>query len=346
MTPPSAWPAMNPVVDAFCHWIGLDYFYEWQRWGTLGHFLSVCRLVDTNGVRQLHWNINTWTDDEVLAWKQSYMTTCSSIEVAGAIFASVGLTALQLPNMDSTHWTARALLTCSMILGVLSVIFAASQQSDMGMLNKPLDIRLFLSRGKAVPTQRGYRYRKPFALLPLESSVAALKQFDLPKVVLNLAVLLYIVGVGVYLLYAWLYRVEPAGGRDDFRNVFIAFAATVGVVYLYVAVVGALAYADNRKRTEDFDLDRTTTFAKPASQVQLEEWLRALQDMQSTTLESANVYIRLQTAVDDLKAKWDADRDEFEHRKKVMRTAQKNSRKRRAKDAPAAAAAAAVAHRA
>ncbi|KIW24117.1 uncharacterized protein PV07_09849 [Cladophialophora immunda] len=321
MTPTSAWRSMNPVVGAFCHLIGLDYFYEWQRWGLLGHFLSFCGLVDTSSVRQMHWNINTWTDDEVLAWKQSYMTTCSSIEVAGAIFASVGLTALQLPNMDSTHWSARALLTCSMILGVLSVVFAASQQSDIGMLNKPLDIRLFLSRGKVELEKR--HYRKPFILLPLESSVAALKQFDLPKVVLNMAVLLYIIGLGIYLLYSWLYHVEPDGGRNDFRNIFIAFAATVGVVYLYVIVIGGLAYADNRKRTEDFDLDRTTTFAKPASQTQLEEWLRALQDMQSTTSESGNVYIRLQTAVNDLQAKWESDRQELEGRKRVMRTQKK-----------------------
>ena len=26
----------------------------------------------------------------------------------GAIFASVGITAIQLPNLDATHWTARA----------------------------------------------------------------------------------------------------------------------------------------------------------------------------------------------------------------------------------------------
>ncbi|KIX99763.1 uncharacterized protein Z520_04399 [Fonsecaea multimorphosa CBS 102226] len=221
--------------------------------------------------------------------------------------------------MDSTHWSARALLTCSMILGVLSVVFAASQQSDIGMLNKPLDIRLFLSRGK-VELEKRRRYRKPFILLPLESSVAALKQFDLPRFALNMAVLLYIVGLGVYLLYAWLYHVEPAGGRDDFRNIFIAFAATVGVVYLYVLGVGALAYADSRKRTEDFDLDRTTTFAKPASQTQLEEWLRALQDMQSMNSESGNVYIRLQAAVNDLQAKWEEDRQESQGRKNALRT--------------------------
>ncbi|KIW93796.1 uncharacterized protein Z519_05111 [Cladophialophora bantiana CBS 173.52] len=223
--------------------------------------------------------------------------------------------------MDSTHWSARALLTCSMILGVLSVVFAASQQSDIGMLNKPLDIRLWLSRGKVELEKR--HYRKPFILLPLESSVAALKQFDLPKVVLNVAVLFYIIGLGIYLLYSWLYHVEPDGGRDDFRNIFITFVATVGVVYLYVIVIGGLAYADNRKRTEDFNLDRTTTFAKPTSQVQLEEWLKALQDMQSMTFESGNVYIRLETAVNELKSKWETDRQGLEERKKVMRMQKK-----------------------
>lgn len=56
--------------------------YDRQRWGSRGYLLSLVRLVDTRAVRQLHWNINTWTDEEVMSWKQSYMSACSSIAVA------------------------------------------------------------------------------------------------------------------------------------------------------------------------------------------------------------------------------------------------------------------------
>lgn len=59
---------------------GLDLSYGSQRWGSLGHVLAL--LVDTRAVRQLHWNINTWTDEEVMSWKQSFISTCSAIQVA------------------------------------------------------------------------------------------------------------------------------------------------------------------------------------------------------------------------------------------------------------------------
>jgi hypothetical protein len=121
----------------------------------------------------------------------------------------------------------------------------------------------------------------------------------LPKVLLNLAVLLYTIGFGIYLLYSWIYHAERDGGRDDFRNVFIAFVATVGPV-LNVVMVDDFAFADERKRTADFNLDRTATFAKPVSQKQLEEWLETLYDMQSTTVGVGEFYAKLETAVNDL----------------------------------------------
>ncbi|KAI1617153.1 hypothetical protein EDD36DRAFT_462013 [Exophiala viscosa] len=303
---------------------GGAYSYQRQRWGPWGHFLGLTRLVDTKAVQELHWNINTWTDEEVMAWKQSFISTCSAIQVAGAIFASVGLTALQLPNTDSTHWSARALLTCLMILGGLSVVFAASQQQNIAVLNKALDIRSWLSRGK---TEIGRRqYENPYVHLPLESSVAALKQWNTPKVVLNLAVLLYTIGFGIYLLYSWIYHVEPDDGRNDFRNVFIAFVATVGCVCIYVVIVGGFAFADELKRHLDFGLGRSTTFAKPVSQQQLEEWLKILQDMQSTTSGTDEIYGRLETAISTLQTKWEAERIErdrlrTEYRERRLRTA-------------------------
>ncbi|KIW53446.1 hypothetical protein PV05_09020 [Exophiala xenobiotica] len=195
---------------------GRNSYYERQRWGSWERLLGLTRIIDTKAVGQLHWDINTWTDDEVMAWKQSYISTCTAVTVAGAIFASVGLTALQLPNMDSTHWSSRALLSCSMILGVLSVVSAASQQQHIAVLNKAFDIRMWLSRGKTELDKR--HYRRPFSHLPLESSVAAMNLLYMPKVLLNLAVLLYTIGFGIYLLYSWIYHAERDGGRDDFAT--------------------------------------------------------------------------------------------------------------------------------
>ena len=59
-----------------------DVRYRQRRWGAWGHLLPCFGLVDTTEIRQLHWNINVWTDQEVMAWKESYMSACSAIQVS------------------------------------------------------------------------------------------------------------------------------------------------------------------------------------------------------------------------------------------------------------------------
>jgi len=102
--------------------------------------------------------------------------------------------------------------------------------------------------------------------------------------------------------------------------------ATVGLVYLNVVMVDGFAFADERKRTSDFNLDRTATFAKPISQKQLEEWLQTLHDMQSTTVGVGELYAKLETAVNDLQTKWELERIEQEKRREEHWEARKRRR--------------------
>ena len=64
------------------HFFSEDVRYRERRWGNWGHLLACFGLVDTAEIRQLHWNINVWTDQEVRAWKESYMAACSAIQVS------------------------------------------------------------------------------------------------------------------------------------------------------------------------------------------------------------------------------------------------------------------------
>lgn len=56
-----------------------------QRFGwfvRLLSWLSWFIAFDTDAVQELQKNINTWTDDEILAWKTSYIDSCNAIAVA------------------------------------------------------------------------------------------------------------------------------------------------------------------------------------------------------------------------------------------------------------------------
>lgn len=227
----------------------------------------------------------------------SCLTEILTLLLQGAIFASIGLTALQLPNMNAVHWSARACCSSSMVLGVVSVVTAARQHQLLGMLNSPLDIRMWLSRGRPTSyrsllkveaiilrhyfnTGGGqindkYEGVVGFQGLPLESSISALKAIALPRHLLDLAVLVFIVGFGLYVLFLWLYNVEESGG--SYRNVFIIFILTVGVYAIYDLFIKLARILDNDKRDAEFKTKALGGFREPEALLVLQKELKEVQ---------------------------------------------------------------------
>lgn len=58
------------------------YWYRKTRFGLAGQLLYVLHFIDTDALQQMHWNINTWTDEEIYTWKQSQLNTYNAITVA------------------------------------------------------------------------------------------------------------------------------------------------------------------------------------------------------------------------------------------------------------------------
>jgi len=56
--------------------------YRQRRFSYPVRVLSWLFAFDTDAVQELQKNINTWTDDEILAWKTSYIDSCNAISVA------------------------------------------------------------------------------------------------------------------------------------------------------------------------------------------------------------------------------------------------------------------------
>ncbi|RMZ87041.1 hypothetical protein DV736_g5733, partial [Chaetothyriales sp. CBS 134916] len=275
--------------------------YRRARFGHLGDLLFITGLVDTDTVRDIHFNINFWTDDEAVAWKSSYVASCNATSVAAAIFATLSLTALQLPELNSTHWTARACFVTSMVLGVLSVMTATSQQNYVGMINNPLSIRLWLSRGQPEVGKHDAD-NQPFNILPLESSVAAIKVISFPQRLLQLAVLVFLVGFGLYCLLSWLENITEK--PSDFRNIFSVFMLTICMTGLYWATWRLNHINDERKWTKDFDLRHRGSYEQP---YYLEKLKRDLQRVQNLAVEMEREQMELYAdshgvTVEELKA--------------------------------------------
>lgn len=62
------------------------FWYRRVRFGsTWGAFLYAGRIINTDTLQQNHWDINSWTDPEVLTWKASHLASCNAIAVAVCI---------------------------------------------------------------------------------------------------------------------------------------------------------------------------------------------------------------------------------------------------------------------
>lgn len=123
-----------------------------------------------------------------------------------------------------------------------------------------------MSRGKASRTRRRkgsgivpffeevlapdkYHRLYDFSFLQLESSVATLKSVALPRHLLDLSVVLFMVGIGLYELSGWKKNTNPGG--TAYRNVFVVFIVTICayVVYQTLIIVG-MAYDAKKKDDE------------------------------------------------------------------------------------------------
>ena len=60
-----------------------SFSYREARFGAFwGNFVYLTGIVDTDALQTLHWNINSWNEDEMIAWKNSFISSLNSVSVA------------------------------------------------------------------------------------------------------------------------------------------------------------------------------------------------------------------------------------------------------------------------
>jgi hypothetical protein len=144
-----------------------------------------------------------------------------------------------------------------MLFGILSVVAATSQHYAIGLINHPTALRLWLSRGKPSidhRTEGSEAYPHPYDTLPLESSISASLSIRFPRILLNIAVLLYLIGFSLYLIFSW--REEVPNGSADYRNIFIVFIISTGFSIFYYGAVFVARVYDSAKVSADFHFQR------------------------------------------------------------------------------------------
>lgn len=154
-----------------------------------------------------------------------------------------------------------------MVLGIFSVTTATRQHFTVVRLRSHLEVRLWMSRGKTTKrreesillsadtgsTEDKYANVPGFDSLPLESSIASLKATALPRHLLDLSVVFFMISIGLYELSGW--KSDAGKQGTAYRNVFVVFIVTIvsyTVYHMAIAIGGAF---DSWKRDDEYGKD-------------------------------------------------------------------------------------------
>jgi hypothetical protein len=88
--------------------------------------------------------------------------------------------------------------------------------------------------------------------MPLESAISAVKAVTILSYLLYMAVIVFLIGFGLYVLFQWL---EDVGGAVLYRNIFIVFIITAGIYAAYDALIEVARVLDRDKRSREFKIN-------------------------------------------------------------------------------------------
>ena len=168
------------------------------------------------------------------------------------MLAQAALSSLSLPKLEYTHWAARALLTGSLVLGLLSVFFTCIHQRELGQRVRPAQVRTWMSCGKRLGTDQ------------FESSIAAHQLLQAPFEMLGVSLVMFIAGLGVYEGSAVVRNVGLNAGADGLpiiSNIGVFVPTVIGTVF-GCTVLGFLTgrkELENRENRVHEDGKRPTT---------------------------------------------------------------------------------------
>lgn len=177
-------------------------------------------------------------DEETLRFRDSVMTECNMTAVAGAIIAQVALTALSLPSLSLVHWTARAFLLFATAAGCLSVYYACTLSRDIGKCYQPKLVRDWLSSAtqQASTTTNAEENEKG----ETQASLSGIFILSAPYTMMSFAILAFIIGLAIYQGFVWTKTLDTDAGKDNSRNVFIAYIVSTGFCQLFFLSAGLI----------------------------------------------------------------------------------------------------------
>jgi len=210
----------------------------------------------------------------------------------------VALTSLALPALNQAHWVTHASFVISILAGVVAVYFAVVSQKIIAGLTSARQVRAWLT----IPLQHNFRHwigdlekhlhnmealrEYHFArinqdrpahlgeieaeefkanLIPREASAAAVIVLGAPSILLGFSLSMFLLGLGLYLLFVWIRNLDPLASQDSSRDVFIFYMVATFTMMLFFAIPLGIKKSESEKQElSDRILHRIYMLRRPA----------------------------------------------------------------------------------
>ncbi|KAL4790669.1 hypothetical protein BDV19DRAFT_401883 [Aspergillus venezuelensis] len=179
------------------------------------------------------------------------------VAIAGTILAQIAITAFELSDIESVHWTARGCFAVSLVSSIISVYYASKQHKILGRCLGARDIKKWI-RGKplsAFTSSRKNTHSSSTSNLNLDMqpddnpeadgqvqlpSIAAVLTISAPVFLLSMAVYAFLSGLGVYLGFVWK-RNLGSSSQGDKLAIFITYIVALMVCHTLYALSRVVA---------------------------------------------------------------------------------------------------------
>jgi hypothetical protein len=150
---------------------------------------------------------------------------------------------LNLPKLEEVHYTARGLLTTSLLTSLLAVYFTCVQQRALTFVQTPLETRLWLTNGIRDKNTDGQDV--------FQSSYSAYQLLELPYELIGISITLFLAGFGTYLGSAFASQVAlnvaEWKGEGNVGVLGAYMAVLIAVCTIFGAIVGGKNVEKARK---------------------------------------------------------------------------------------------------
>ncbi|KAI9705105.1 MAG: hypothetical protein M1836_006888 [Candelina mexicana] len=215
-----------------------------RNYGSLVAFIvTVCWPETATQYEQIDAKVLHGGEEETLAFRQAIINESNMTAIAGAIIAQVAITALSLPFLSSTHWTARACFLLAVVSGCLSVYYACALQRIVGKLYRVDLIKEWL---KMPPLERfgggGGGASEDDAQ---RTSLAAVLVISAPFNMVRVSVFAFLLGLAIYQGFVFTKGLDTSAAPGSSRANFIAIMVGTGLCSVFFTLTFSAKHVES-----------------------------------------------------------------------------------------------------